>query len=231
MRNVIFVLTLILVACSRNTKDEDVSVKLILCDKNTLCINICNNSNEGYYLPEARGLPAGLRVFLISDNSKFVDISDKAKVLSLECYSEKSYKTIEKCCKLTDNEGLLTIKEIDSIASTILGGIKNRDTRMLGLTFDRIKRLLNEAIFIGPKQSYNDYFPLPDSIRNKRLAIFYTFPYPYPVITTGPTTITQEQIEYNRKLIDSSRFDYPITIRGYRQYKKIIYSKPIFINN
>ena len=201
-----------------------------LCSKNTLCISIYNNTEEKIFLPEIKGLPAGLRIFLISDNNSFIDISDNAKILSSFCYSEKNYKTIKSCCNLTDYVEYLSDTERDSTASVIAERIKNKDERILALAKERINRLLKELIFIEPKQSYNDYFPLSDSIKYKKLAIFYAYPYPYPVIRTGPTAISEEQIKYNKKLMDSLHFEYPKYIRGYELYDRPIYSEAVVIN-
>jgi len=234
MKYLIFIVISLLFGCSKESKlnnhYKEINVSLSLVNKKFICIKIENNTKNKIYIPECKVTGAGLRILGINDCGKFIDLSDKAKYNSLFCTIDikKEFPEIYKSININNIESL-NISIRDSIALSIVKKIKYRNSRLLHYTKEWASRQLEWVLFLEPGKSYSNYFYLIDSLIYKRLDVFYSYPYPYPVIKNGPGSLSKELLMNSLKNRDSLSFNYPGYINGYKLYNKVIISDPIII--
>ena len=226
MKYLTIVFIVALFACSYNSKRNNVKGKIASRKNNTfLCLSIVNNTNRKIYIPEIRGLGGGLKIYAFEKNQSYIDYTNEFITLGIKGFENCDYEIVEKCCKPMSVNDFLSHAEIDSIATSIVENSQNGNPHL----YNRIVDLLNDIAFIEPKRSFNDYFPISDSVKYKKIAIKYSYPYPYPVIRTGPYGLSEKEIENNKKILDSLHFKYPKYIKGYELYNEPIFSDSILV--
>lgn len=233
MKHLILILIVAFFSCKRadksELKEENVAVKLQFVENNVVCISVKNNTRDKIFIPDLSILGVGLKIYELEKNNRFIDITGDALKLSSSGFIKYSYSLLKKKYKINSDTIYLREHEKDSISSVIVKMMKNKDKHVLEAIKSNSFAFLKDMVFLNPGDSYTDFFLIDDSFAKMDLAIFFHYPYPYPVIQSGRFALNKETILFFQKSRDSLKFSYPQIIKGYKLYNKPFYSKPIII--
>jgi hypothetical protein len=227
MKKILIFFAFTILSCTKSENKVGVTVDFTICRNRFICIEIHNYSSKKIYIPEIRGLGAGLKIYAMVGNNYMIDISDTMKLLSLDAYRKIEYNEVKEVCSLYNSSAVMTDSEKIIIAEKIVMERPDLSPSLNLRIKERAIRLFNEMIFLDPGQSYIEYFPLPDSFGYMNIGFYYFYPYKYPIIQSGPNRLSSEELDYNLKMLDSLRFSYPKSIQGYNLFNTIICSSSV----